>query len=509
MTPLRDLYRPSLAMLTDLYQLTMAQGYWTLGRAEDPAVFHLFFRRPPFGGGYAIAAGLAHAVDLARDFRFAEDDLAYLATLTGNDDQPLFAPDFLAYLGGLELTCDIDAVPEGSVVFANEPLVRVRGPILQGQLLETALLNLVNFQTLVATKAARVCAAAGDDAVLEFGLRRAQGIDGGLAASRAAYLGGCAATSNVLAGKLYGIPVKGTHAHSWVMSFDDEEASFDAYAKAMPNNCVFLVDTYDTLDGVRKAIAVGRRLRERGHEMVGIRLDSGDLAYLSREARRLLDDAGFPDAVVVASNDLDEHLVQDLKQQGAAIAVWGVGTKLATCYDQPALGGVYKLGAIKLSGAAEPTGATSGGADPWQYRIKLSEQTVKTSIPGVLQVRRYEDGEGLIADMIYDELAGPGEPDHIIDPLDPVRRRAIPQGATCRDLLVPVVRGGTVVYEDETLDTMRGRARRELARLHPGTRRFRNPHTYPVGLEPKLHALRSRLIDAARRQNSLDREETR
>lgn len=498
MTPLRDLYRPPLAMLTDLYQLTMAQGYWKLGRAEDPAVFHLFFRRPPFGGGYAIAAGLAHAVDLARDFRFAEDDLAYLATLAGNDGGPLFDPGFLRYLGGLELTCDIDAVPEGSVVFANEPLVRVRGPILQGQLLETALLNMINFQTLVATKAARVCAAAGDDAVLEFGLRRAQGIDGGLSASRAAYLGGCAATSNVLAGKLYGIPVKGTHAHSWVMSFDDEEASFDAYAKAMPNNCVFLVDTYDTLDGVRKAIAVGQRLRERGHAMVGVRLDSGDLAYLSIEARRLLDDAGFPDAVVVASNDLDEHLIQDLKQQGAAIAVWGVGTKLATCYDQPALGGVYKLGAIK-----------PGGAGPWEYRVKLSEQTVKTSIPGVLQVRRFEDGDGLVADMIYDELAGPGEPGHIIDPLDPARRRAIPQGARCRDLLVPVVRGGSVVYEDETLDTMRDRAKRELARLHPGTRRFLNPHTYPVGLEPGLHALRSRLIDEARRKNPADREDTR
>ena len=312
---LDELYRPPLALLTDLYQLTMAYGYWKLGRAEQEAVFHLFFRKPPFAGGYAVAAGLETAIEFLRAFRFDESDIAYLASLTGNDGRPLFDAEFLGHLGELRLAVDVDAMPEGTVAFGQEPLVRVRGPILQCQLLETPLLNIINFQTLIATKAARICEAAGDDSVLEFGLRRAQGIDGALSASRAAYIGGCSATSNVLAGKLFGIPVKGTHAHSWVMSFDTEAESFEQYAAVMPNNCVFLVDTYDTLDGVRQAAEVGKKLRRQGHELVGIRLDSGDLAYLSIEARKILDEAGFPDAGIVASNDLDEHLIENLRTQ--------------------------------------------------------------------------------------------------------------------------------------------------------------------------------------------------
>lgn len=488
MGQLNAIYRTPLGLLTDLYQLTMAYGYWKLGRAEEPAVFHLFFRKPPFHGGYALAAGLSHVVDLVRGFHFEADDLDYLATLTGNDDKPLFEAAFLDYLRDFAFGCDIDAVPEGTVLFPNEPLVRVRGPILQAQLLETALLNLVNFQTLVATKAARVCSAAGDDAVLEFGLRRAQGIDGSLAASRAAYIGGCGATSNVLAGKLYGIPVKGTHAHSWVMSFDDEREAFDAYAHAMPNNCVFLVDTYDTLAGVRHAIEVGQHLRRQGHAMVGIRLDSGDLAYLSIRARQLLDEAGFHDAVIVASNDLDEQLIENLKQQGARIAVWGVGTKLATSYDQPALGGVYKLGAV---GRADGT---------WQHRIKLSEQAIKTSIPGMLQVRRFEDDNGHLADMIYDEILGDDGDRLIIDPKDPTRHKAVSRKASAHDLLIPIARGGQIVFDDEPLEVIRRRARSELAKVHPSTRRFLNPHEYPVGLHPRLHELRSRMIDEARQR---------
>ena len=325
----------------------MAYGYWKTGRAEREAVFHLFFRKNPFQGGYTIAAGLQSVADLLEDFRFETDDIEYLSTLTGNDGKALFAPDFLDYLSELEFSCDVDAVPEGTVVFPHEPMVRVKGPILQCQILETPLLNLINFQSLIATKASRITTATGGESVLEFGLRRAQGIDGALAASRAAYIGGCDATSNVLAGKLFGIPVKGTHAHSWVMSFDDELSAFREYAAAMPNNCVFLVDTYDTIQGVRNAIEVGKQLRESGHEMVGIRLDSGDLAYLSIEARNLLDEAGFPDAAIVASNDLDEGIIASLKDQGAKIAVWGVGTKLVTAFDQPALGGVFKLGAMR------------------------------------------------------------------------------------------------------------------------------------------------------------------
>src|SRR5688572_20891708 len=326
---LDGVYGGSLALLTDLYQLSMACGYWKAGHSEREAVFHLTFRRPPFGGGYAIAAGIASALTYLRRFQVTDDDVAYLATLTDNEDKPLFERGFLDYLRAMRMSLTVDAVPEGAVVFAHEPILRVRGPILQAQLVETPLLTLINFQTLIATKAARITQVAKGP-VLEFGLRRAQGFDGGLSASRAAYIGGCAATSNVLAGKLLGIPVRGTHAHSWVMFHADELASFRAYAEALPGNCTFLVDTYDTLDGVRNAITVGHELRERGYELGGIRLDSGDLAHLSIEARRMLDEAGFPNAKIVASNDLDEHVITAIQEQGAAIDVWGVGTKLVT-----------------------------------------------------------------------------------------------------------------------------------------------------------------------------------
>lgn len=488
MTQPPRVHETSLALLTDLYELTMAYGYWRLGRAEREAVFHLFFRENPFGGGYAIAAGLAPVVDWLEDFRFSSDDVEYLATLEGNDGRGLFPQDYLDFLAGLRLSVDVDAVAEGTVVFPQEPLVRVTGPILQCQILETALLNLVNYQTLIATKAARVSMAAAPDDVLEFGLRRAQGIDGALSASRAAYIGGCAATSNVLAGKLFGIPVRGTHAHSWVMSFDDEIDAFDAYARAMPNNCVFLVDTYDTLDGVRRAIEVGRRLRAEGHAMAGIRLDSGDLAYLSVEARRMLDDAGFSDARIVASNDLDEHLIASLKSQGAAIAVWGVGTRLVTGHDQPALGGVYKLGAMKDDAGA------------WQPKLKVSEQAIKTSTPGILQVRRYLGPEGALADMIYDETRGAPEAATMVDPLDPTRRRVLDDCTATEDLLVPVLRGGRVVCERPPLATIRRRAASQLTLFHQGILRQDNPHRYPVGLELGLYELKTEMILQARQR---------
>jgi nicotinate phosphoribosyltransferase len=347
--PLSGLYRPSLALLTDLYQLTMAYGYWKNNLHEREAVFHLYFRKAPFEGGYAVAAGLALGIDYLQNLRFSEDDITYLASLTGSKGGRLFPDDFLAYLRKLEFTCDIDAVAEGTVVFGNEPLVRVQGPLLQAQLVETALLTIINFQTLIATKAARVRDAAGPEAiVLEFGLRRAQGPDGGLEAARAAYLGGADGTSNVLAGRLYGIPVRGTHAHSWVQAFGDETQAFAKYADAFPDDSTFLVDTYDTLEGVRHAIEVALQMRTQGHELGGIRLDSGDLAYLSKEARRLLDEAGLAGVRIVASNDLEENLITSLKQQGARIDTWAVGTQLVTAYNQPALGGVYKLAALLL-----------------------------------------------------------------------------------------------------------------------------------------------------------------
>jgi nicotinate phosphoribosyltransferase len=483
---LTDIYRPPLGLLTDLYELTMAYGYWKTGTWTKEAVFHLHFRKPPFGSGFSLACGLAPAIEFVEGFRFSGEDLEYLAGLTGSDGSPLFAAEFFDVLRRLDFSCDIDAIPEGTVVFPNEPLVRVRGPIFQAQLLETALLNLINFQTLIATKAARVCLAAQGEPVIDFGLRRAQGIDGGLAASRAAYAGGCAGTSNVLAGKLFGIPVKGTHAHSWVLSFDTELEAFDAWAAAMPNNCVFLVDTYNSLDGVRHAVEVGRRLREQGHEMVGVRLDSGDLAYLSVEARRILDAAGFPEAQIMASSELDEHLIESLKLQGARIAVWGVGTRLVTAHDDPALGGIYKLTAVRERGG------------PWEYKVKLSEQAVKVTTPGIQQVRRFSAGGLFMADMIFDEELGAPAAPTIVDPADLTRRKGIPEGTPWEDLLVPVFRGGKRVYDPPPLDEVRRRGIDQLGRLHTGIKRFANPHQYPVGLELKLFDLKVRLILEAR-----------
>jgi nicotinate phosphoribosyltransferase len=486
MTAYGRLYRDSLALLTDLYELTMAYAWWRAGRHRQEAAFHLLFRRAPFGGGFTVACGVGPAIEYLMGLRFAVEDLDYLAGLTGNDGRPLFQDGFLDYLRELRCECDVDAVPEGTVVFPQEPLLRVTGPIAQCQLVESALLNCVNFQTLIATKAARVTIAAAGEDVLEFGLRRAQGIDGALSASRAAYVGGCAATSNTLAGKLFGIPVKGTHAHSWVLSFESELEAFLAYAEALPNNCVFLVDTYGSLEGVRHAVEAGRRLRAAGHEMVGIRLDSGDLAYLSREARRILDESGFPRAVIVASNDLDEEVIASLVQQRAPIAVWGVGTRLVSAYGDPALGGVFKLTAVR-----DPGG-------PWRYRLKLSEQAAKISAPGLQQVRRFIAGGEFVADAIYDLQLGIEEEPTLVDPLDMTRRRTVGAGTAYEDLLVPMVRGGRAVYAPPPLAEMRRHAAEQLGRFHEGIKRFIHPHLYPVGLEHRLHELRTRMILEAR-----------
>lgn len=473
-------------LLTDLYQLTMACGYWRTGIARHEAVFHLGFRKSPFGGGYTVAGGLGTAIEQIRGLRYERDELDYLADLRGNDENALFDRAFLDTLAGWEFACDVDAVPEGTLVFPHEPLLRVQGPLWQAQLLETALLNTINFQSLVATKAARVCQSAAGEPVLEFGLRRAQGPDGATTASRAAYLGGCAATSNVLAGFLYGIPVRGTHAHSWVMAYASEIEAFDAYAGALPNNVVFLVDTYDTLAGVRHAVEAGTRLRDRGFRLAGIRLDSGDLAYLSIEARKILDAAGFAQTAILATNDLDEHLIASLKEQGAKINTWAVGTQLVTAYDQPALGGVYKLSALRENEQAR-----------WQYKIKLSEQTIKVSTPGILQVRRFRQGNEWVGDMIYD--LGGGEPGRIIvDPGDGERRKDVGGSAEGEDLLVPVFRGGRLVHDVPPLAKSRERVAAQLAGMHPGIKRFLNPHAYPAGLSENLHELKTRSIREAR-----------
>ncbi len=445
-------YGQSLALLTDLYQLTMACGYWREGLADREAVFHHYFRKAPFSGDFAIAAGLEPAVRWLEGLRFRRDDVAYLADLRGHNGKRLFPAAFLRYLRGLSFECRLDAVPEGTVVLAEEPLLRVRGPLLQCQLVETALLNMVNFQTLVATKAARVCLAARGTPVVEYGLRRAQGFDGGLSASRAAHIGGCAATSNALAGKLYGIPVRGTQAHSWVLAFDGEREAFEAFARSMPNNCALLVDTHDTRRGIATAIEVGIAARASGVKLAGIRLDSGDLARLSAEARAMLDEAGLPDTAVIASNDLDEDAIARLNARGARVSVWGVGTSIAASSGQPALGGVYKLALLR---------DRSGS---WQPKAKRSEDPGKASTPGMLQVRRYFDAGRPVADLLYDELHPPGAE-------WAGRARAGPQDGApvvlagdCERLLQPVLRRGQRVGPSPTLSETRSRARDGLSR---------------------------------------------
>ncbi len=486
-----ELYRPSLALLTDLYQLTMAYGYWKLGMADREAVFHLHFRRPPFGGGFCVAAGIEAAAELCQALRFEPQDLAYLETLRGNDGAPLFEPAFLDHLAALRFDGELWGLPEGCPVFAQEPLLRVQAGILLCQLLETPLLNVVNFQTLIATKAARVCAAAAGQPVVDFGLRRAQGVDGALAASYAAYLGGVAASSNVLAGRLFGLPVKGTHAHSWVMAFPTERSAFEAYAAVMPNNCIFLVDTYDTLTGLRTAAEVGVALRERGHRLSGVRLDSGDLVELSQAARRILDEAGLGDAQVVASNDLDEYEILRLKEAGAAIDVWGVGTRLVTAWDQPALGGVYKLSALR-----------EGPLEPWRYVLKLSEQPVKVSTPGRMQVRRYSRGGQAVADLIYELDTPPAGPPPHAAPLDALGERVALDLGDCEpeDLLRPLLVAGRAQGSRPGLAQARDDSAARLHGLPAGLRRLREPDPYPVLLDPALAELKLRCLAEARRR---------
>ncbi|MBF0286928.1 MAG: nicotinate phosphoribosyltransferase [SAR324 cluster bacterium] len=483
------LYSQSMGLLTDLYQLTMAYGYWKSQMEHKESVFHLFYRNIPFKGGFSIACGLENVIDFIQNFSVDESDIVYLASLEGNDGKPLFEENFLNYLAKMSFCCDIDAMPEGTVVFPYEPLVRVQGPLIQCQLLETPLLNIINFQTLVATKAARICLAADGDPTLEFGLRRAQGVDGALTASRAAYIGGCDATSNVLAGKIFGIPVKGTIAHSWVMAFENELDAFQSYAQTLPNNCVFIVDTYSTLNGIKNAIEVGQWLENQGYQFMGIRLDSGDLAYLSIQARQMLDKSGLPDAKIVVSNELDEVIIRSLKEQNARIDIWGIGTKLVTAYDQPALDGVYKLSTIR-----EPGGR-------WINKIKISEQSVKVTTPGIQQVRRYYNEQENIADMIYDVNTSFNQDCVIVDPLDMTRRRKIPANTAFTDLLVPVFQQGQRVYDIPPLTHVRANVKRELCHFHQGVRRFVNPHQYPVGIESFLYELKTKLILQIREKN--------
>lgn len=465
---------PQSALMTDLYQLTMMQGYYLSHLRGKKAVYDMFIRKNPFEGGYTIFAGIEDAIEFLENVHFFPEDLDYL------DSLGIFHKEFIDHLKDFRFRGDVYAMAEGSVVFPYEPLVRVHGSIEECQLIETALLNIVNFQSLVATKSARVCLEAGEDNVIEFGLRRAQGPDGGITASRAAYVGGCAATSNVIAGKIYGIPVKGTHAHAWVTAFPDELAAFRKYAEIFPAASILLVDTFDTLkSGLPNAIQTALELRKNGQELLGIRLDSGDLAYLSIEARRMLDDAGLENVKIVASNELDEYVVRELKRQGAKIDFFGVGTKLVTAKGDPALSGVYKMAAVE------------GDDGKWESKMKLSETTGKSTLPGLKQVYRLIGSDGnFMGDLI--ELAD-SHPDFQagilgVHPFMEYHSRIYGGIDEARPMLRPVMGDGKRLYPVPPLEESRQRVKKELSGLHPGHLRLLNPHVYKVSLGPDLAA---------------------
>ncbi len=480
-------YPTDVALLTDLYELTMAQGLWESGKLDEEDCFTAFYRDHPFGSAYAVMCGTADLPELVENLRFTEEDLEYLASLEAPAGGKLFKAGFLDYLRDFRARVDIDAVPEGELVFPREPMVRVKGPSLACQLLETALLNTIGFQTLVATKTARVVQAAKGRPVAEFGLRRAQGPDGGMAVARASYVAGCASTSNVLAGRRYGIPVFGTHAHSWVMSFDSELEAFRAFARTSPKNCTLLIDTYDVREGVENAIIVAREMEQAGERLAAIRIDSGDLAKLSTYVRGRFDEEGLDYVKISVSNDLDEYTIQSLLDQGAPIDSFGVGTKLATCYDQPALGCVYKLCAHRAR-----------GAESWTPVMKLSEQPYKRTIPGIQQVRRYVDDAGSpVCDMILDEAYLEGEGADCGTVLVAVNDAALVTsvaGMAYRDVLVPVVRDGAAVACREPLEQARERCSSALDALDPAYKRFLYPQSYVVGMERGLARVRDELV---------------
>lgn len=475
----------NLTLLTDLYELTMMQGYFK-NPTNQVVVFDAFYRKNPCEGGYAIAAGLEQIVEYIRHLHFAPDDIDYLRSLN------IFDADFLEYLRGFHFTGDIYAVPEGTVVFPREPLLKVIAPVMEAQLVETTILNLLNHQSLIATKASRVVYAAKGDGIMEFGLRRAQGPDAGLYGARAAMIGGCIGTSNVLTGQMFQVPVKGTHAHSWIMSFPDEYTAFKTYAELYPNACILLVDTYDVLNsGVPNAIRVFREMKEAGHEMkgYGIRIDSGDLAYLSKQAYKMLDEAGFGDAIISASSDLDEYLIESLKAQGAKINSWGVGTNLITCQDNPAFGGVYKLAAIKNKEDQD-----------FVPKIKLSENVEKVTNPGNKTIYRiYDKKTGKIrADLIClaNETFDPEKDMIIFDPMATWKKTKIAGGSyTLRELLVPVFQKGECVYTSPSVMEIRDICKKELDTLWDETRRFVNPQEVYVDLSDRLFKIKSELLE--------------
>lgn len=477
----------NLTLLTDLYELTMMQGYFKEKDANETVIFDAFYRSNPNNNGYAICVGLEQVIEYIKNLHFEQEDVDYLRT-TG-----LFEEDFLEYLLHFHFTGDIYAIPEGTVVFPREPLVKVIAPIMEAQLIETALLNIINHQSLIATKTARVVYAAQGDGVMEFGLRRAQGPDAGIYGARAAMIAGCIGTSNVLAGQMFDVPVKGTHAHSWIMSFPDELTAFRTYAKLYPSACILLVDTYDTLkSGVPHAIQVFQEMKDAGIPLTfyGIRLDSGDLAYLSKKAKKMLDAAGFTDAVISASNDLDETLISSLKLQGATINSWGVGTNLITSKDCPAFGGVYKLAAVKDKQTGE-----------FVPKIKLSENAEKITNPGNKTIQRIYNKENgkIIADLICltDEKFDSRNSLLLFDPIETWKKTHLaPDSYTMRELLVPVFQNGTCVYESPKVMDIQKYCKQELGTLWEESLRLEYPHRTHVDLSPTLWNMKNQLLDS-------------
>lgn len=468
----------NLTMMTDLYQLTMMYGYYKCNMRNNTAVFDMFYRQSSEVTQYAIFAGLEQLISYVEELRFEDEDINYLRSLN------LFDEGFLQVLRGFHFTGDIQSVPEGTVVFPGEPLIRVTAPIFEAQLIETALLNIINHQTIIATKASRVANAAQGDVIMEFGLRRAQGPDAGIYGARAAVIGGCDSTSNVMTGAMFGIPVSGTHAHSWVMSFPDELSAFRAYAECFPSACLLLVDTFNVLkSGIPNAITVFNELREKGYEPKGIRLDSGDLAYLSREARRLLDEAGFPNAKICVSGDLDEYLIRDLKLQGACIDSWGVGTKLITSADCPALGGVYKLSAEVVDGKVVS-------------KMKISENPAKVTNPGIKKLLRIYDQENMAyADLIAleDEIFDVSKPLTLFDPVDTWKSVTL-TNYTIRELQTPIFKDGKKVYESPSLKEICAYAQKEMSTFWVQYKRLLNPHRYKVDLSESLWMLKQSML---------------
>ena len=470
----------NLTLLTDLYELTMVGGYFVTGKKDQWANFDYFFRKVPDEGGFCIAAGLEQVIEYIENIGFSKDDIAYLETLG------IFPADALEYLRKLRFTGNLYAIPEGTVIFPNEPIIRVTAPLPEAQLIESALLNIMNFQTMIATKSARICIAAEGNPIIEFGLRRAHGPDAALSAARASFIGGAMGTSNTLAGKMLGIPVRGTIAHSWIESFPSELEAFRAYAKVYPKGCLLLVDTYNTLrSGLPNAIKVGRELRDNGEgQLIGIRLDSGDLAYLSKQSRKMLDENGFDETKIIASSDLDEYLIESLKKQGAKIDIWGVGTRLVTSYSCPALGGVYKLTAIAENGKMVS-------------KIKRSDNPEKITNPGVKKLVRYHDETGMMrGDVLFleDEIPDSDKPTRAFHPVFPHIYKAYPSTFEQEELFVPVFINGKRVYDTPPLTEIQENSKRNLDRLGSEFKRFQNPHVYHVSLSERLFRVKQELL---------------